>query len=880
MFYGVDTTERAKAGSIPTKTKYKPWSGAPMAGELELDWDGRTIILERTSLGRSPMGQFRAYEKDSGLSIPELTSENCGRVLLGVERSVFERSAFVRQLGLAVSADDALEKRLASLVTTGEETVSAAETARRLRDRKNRLRHNKTGLIPEANAQLAAVEASLAQHHLAAQQQQTLRARQQELAVRRAELLDIQAGLTILDNQKKLQQKTNAKAALIDANNRLAGAQARTAKLPPRETLDDLQNRIRAIASMELPPAPPEPPPAPDCPEAFRGVPEERLLEQAARDGREFDRLTALRRRPVILDVLAFVLFTAAAVIFGVFLKNLPLCAVCAALALAGAVKFVFDRRHNRQYEANMDAAQALLGALRAAQPRRIYHAAPPSTAARLAAWRQSCEQLSHAAAQRQRLLDEKNRQTAQLIGSAAMLAPDVQTLDDAARAVAAALAAWSGSGCGGRLRRARAGAVRRRQRRPGRRAASSRCPRATSPRTRPLSVRAELLRTEMEGASVQSRLDQNRGALAALGDPAALAAEQEQLTARIRALEEQYTAVELAEAAIQDAAAEMQRRFAPALTEETGKLFSALTGGKYDRMLLDRQMDVMAGETAEPALRPGGYLSAGTQDALYLALRLAVCRLALPGGDAGRARRRARLLRRHAPPPRAGRAAIRGADTADPFAHLPEPRRAHPASITKISGKQAFSGDFMFYRTPRCSSRIFTPSRIRMMPPAISALLLYFRPNTLPTFRPTADRINVVAPMKLTAAGRFTSGRSANVMPTASASMLVATASTSIVLNENELLRSSGVVLAQALAQHVPTDERQQHECDPMIDRRDVGFKRRAKEIADRRHEGLKAAEPESDDQIMLPRQLLRGKPLTDRNGEGVHRQPHREQK
>ena len=146
-----------------------------------------------------------------------------------------------------------------------------------------------------------------------------------------------------------------------------------------------------------------------------------------------------------------------------------------------------------------------------------------------------------------------------------------------------------------------------------------------------PASVRAELLRTEMEGASIQSRLDQNRGALAALGDPAALAAEQEQLTARIRALEEQYTAVELAEAAIQDAAAEMQRRFAPALTEETGKLFSALTGGKYDRMLLDRQMDVMAGETAEPALRPGGYLSAGTQDALYLALRLAICALALP---------------------------------------------------------------------------------------------------------------------------------------------------------------------------------------------------------------------------------------------------------
>ena len=632
MFYGVDTGERAKAGSIPAKTKYKPWSGAPMAGEIELDWEGRIIILERTSRGRTPMGQFRAYEKDSGVPVPELTAENCGRVLLGVERSVFERSAFVRQLGLAVSADDALEKRLASLVTTGEETVSAAETARWLRDRKNRLRHNKTGLIPEANAQLAAVEASLAQQQLAAQQQQTLRARQQELAVRRAELLDIQAGLTILDNQKKLQQKTNAKAALIDASNRLAGAQARTAKLPPRETLEELQTRIRAVEAMDIPPAPPEPPPAPDCPEAFRGVPEERLLEQAARDGREFDRLTALRRRPVILDVLAFALYAMAAVIFGVFLKNLPLCAVCAALALAGAVKFFLDRRHNRQYEANMDAAQALL--VRYGNRSRdefTTHAA--EYAARLNAWRQSCEQLSHAAAQRQRLLDEKNRQTAQLIGSAAMLAPDVQTLDDAARAVAAALAAWSGlDAAGGSAAQAQAqydavsAALADVQEQP--------LPTRDLSAYTPTSVRAELLRTEMEGASIQSRLDQNRGQMVALFGPNGAGKStliRAILAARIRALEEQYTAVELAEAAIQDAAAEMQRRFAPALTEETGKLFSALTGGKYDRMLLDRQMDVMAGETAEPALRPGGYLSAGTQDALYLALRLAVCRLALP---------------------------------------------------------------------------------------------------------------------------------------------------------------------------------------------------------------------------------------------------------
>ena len=74
-------------------------------------------------------------------------------------------------------------------------------------------------------------------------------------------------------------------------------------------------------------------------------------------------------------------------------------------------------------------------------------------------------------------------------------------------------------------------------------------------------------------------------------------------------------------------------------------------------------------------------------------------------------------------------------------------------------------------------------------MPPASSALALYLRPNRLPTFSPTAEQTNVVMPIRQTASGTLTSGSSANVMPTASASMLVASASRSIVLKLNESL-------------------------------------------------------------------------------------------
>lgn len=83
--------------------------------------------------------------------VPELTAENCGRTLCGAERSVFERTAFVRQLGMAVSSDAQLEQRLSALVTTGEEGPSASALEKKLRDLKNKYTY-RTGLLPRLQA--------------------------------------------------------------------------------------------------------------------------------------------------------------------------------------------------------------------------------------------------------------------------------------------------------------------------------------------------------------------------------------------------------------------------------------------------------------------------------------------------------------------------------------------------------------------------------------------------------------------------------------------------------------------------------------------------------------------------------------------------------
>ena len=89
MLYGIDTRERNKQGSLADKEHYAPWSGAPMEGRMDICWNGRDITIERRTRGRLIFGEFRAFETETGMDVPELTATNCGMELLGVERSVW-----------------------------------------------------------------------------------------------------------------------------------------------------------------------------------------------------------------------------------------------------------------------------------------------------------------------------------------------------------------------------------------------------------------------------------------------------------------------------------------------------------------------------------------------------------------------------------------------------------------------------------------------------------------------------------------------------------------------------------------------------------------------------------------------------------------------
>ena len=163
MLYGIDTRDRDRKGYLADKNRYQPWSGAPMEGELVLTWHGRDITLRRGRQGNSPFGAFSAVYTGTEEPVPGMTGDTCGQLLLGVGQEVFERSAFVGQGGsLAVTSVPELERRIAALVSSGEEDVSFSQAEGQLREWLNRRKVNKSvGLIPRLEGELAETGAVL-----------------------------------------------------------------------------------------------------------------------------------------------------------------------------------------------------------------------------------------------------------------------------------------------------------------------------------------------------------------------------------------------------------------------------------------------------------------------------------------------------------------------------------------------------------------------------------------------------------------------------------------------------------------------------------------------------------------------------------------------
>lgn len=627
MLYGIDTRQRARQGQLPDKERYKPWSGKPMEGSMEVLWQNRRITIQRQTKGRVPMGHFRAFETETGFPVPELTADRCGQVLLGVERSVYQRTGFLQGRDLTVSRDEALSHRLNRLVTTGDESPSGPALASGLRELKNKCRYNQSGLLPQARRELEACRSQLQALQKLDVQAAGLEERLRALD-RRKQALEVH--LTALQRQadrEKLAQVDQARDKERQAREELARAQAQCAGLPERaaaeRNLAQWRSLQSALDALQLEQAMEQPAPQPpEAPAVLYGLDGEQARSQMRR------RLDALSppAGPSAAGKTAWALWLGAALcglLLLILLPGLWRLPGAALLAAGGAGLLRGFLLRRRKAAADAQAAremQKLLDDYQVAAPEEL----EPLLQAYQARWAQYRRALE--AFQRRTAALETRRKALQ--GKLAQLTGGGDT-EAFLRTQTQALEAWDAwaAAC-----RSAAQATGHRQAMEAVTAGLERDPLPDQLDLPEEESRRALEEVRQAWTQTRSQLDACRGRRAALGDRLRLEAQEEALADRVSRLELWYAALQAGLAALEQAQQDLQSRFAPKIAAEAREILSSLTLGRYDRLLLDRDLSLSAGAAGENTVRPGIWRSDGTVDQLYLALRLAVSRALLPG--------------------------------------------------------------------------------------------------------------------------------------------------------------------------------------------------------------------------------------------------------
>lgn len=637
MLYGINTKERDKQGYIAEKNRYQPWNGGAMEGVVELEWKGEQITLRRGPKGNTPFGKFEAVYTDTGEPVGFLTADNVGETLIGAPREVFERSAFVGQGGAAIDGAPALEARIAALASSGEEDVSYSQVERRLRDWLNRRKHNKTGLIPKLEEELAGNDEIAGRQAKAFRLAQEARREMDKLQTEHKRLQAERDAHLARAMAARRQRWEEAQSALEAARGQVDTIEAelnRYGTPPDKATLQKAQgelNQLNALHTsrkqaeerLEQAQAQEAEAAAAAVDPLFPDMTPEQAWEQASADAQtagEVPRCGGLYAGGAVALALA------AGSLVLAFTGVLPALwmggAACGVLAVAGVGLFVSAALRKKKAGA---LAAELLERYEAEDPQGILN--------RASAYREACVVAGQAAKQREEaqqaldaLLTQDEQTRKALLELVHPFAPTVKDTFGVSAAISRALQLEE------RLATAQV-------KLEGAEKLAASLPRpepvaadpGVEPRFDPAGTAARLNAAEGELSRLRSGLAMAQGELNTLGDPAELELRQEEAREELERRQTEHAALETALKALDAAHAGLQARFSPALNHLAGDYLARLTGGKYDKVSLTRQFEALAEEAGGLQPRRALALSQGTADQLYLAVRLAACKLVLP---------------------------------------------------------------------------------------------------------------------------------------------------------------------------------------------------------------------------------------------------------
>lgn len=644
MLYGVNSSERDRQGQLSVKTRYRPWSGAAMEGEMEIEHGGQQLCLRRASQGQYPMRSFSAVFSGTAERVPRLSGEQAGETLTGVTQEVFERSAFIGQAGLAVSSSAELEKRMSSIVSAGSEEYSYTDADAELRKRLRRLRYNQRGSIPELGSELEKTRSVLAKTESLSLEYDKLKtelAAAREEKKRAEEELDMYARIERRDQYEKIFEArrtmmiARSAEAEAEAAARLDGRAVTRADVEHiralervcesrREELEDMRSTgTRAqLRTLEIKNALAEGPFNAESPEKAQ-----QLVSAVKAEHAQLTEAAAQSTGSLVLLAVVFSLVAALGIVACALLSQPLYLIITGVFALLAVLVLVLRRGRLREAALSLEKAESLL------QPFGVENT-------------QALELL----------LEDYGREHAAMLEAAELaegLDARLGAADDAVREaeteLAAAVQAVGAADADDAVSRIEESLAEVRRRAALREAAeqvyNSLCDAfegeadfrpgsIVQPQRSREECRSALAHAEADSVRLAEAAARLSGQLISIGDPVMLGTRVSELEAELEQQTARYNALELAAKTLAEANTEMQTRFSPELSRRASELMAELTGGRYARLAFDKKFEAEAQTGAESVAHSALYLSAGTVDQLYLALRLAMCELALPGDD------------------------------------------------------------------------------------------------------------------------------------------------------------------------------------------------------------------------------------------------------
>lgn len=149
MLYGFDTDDGDS--ELSERRKRLNWDTGIAQGSMTVAVGGKRYLITRSTVPATDSTQRRIYKEESSIidldtGAPAFGKLPAGEVFFGVDRELFENTAFVGQIGDASINEGSVKASIENILFSGSERINTQKAATRISERMEQLHHkNGTG---------------------------------------------------------------------------------------------------------------------------------------------------------------------------------------------------------------------------------------------------------------------------------------------------------------------------------------------------------------------------------------------------------------------------------------------------------------------------------------------------------------------------------------------------------------------------------------------------------------------------------------------------------------------------------------------------------------------------------------------------------------